>query len=475
MTSLPDLPAEILLQIISYFMTPVPLSQEPFWDRGITPHTLLSPNGNTREQRKLQGEQAWMAKSLSLVCQRMRAVFLPFVWSRFDCSNLIALRELRNACASERELGSYVQHLDLQLGVSEVLFSLDVFSSQLAAVWPRLTSLHSLTLTLSPNNPCQSWLAEQLRDVPTLRSLSLRIYGSSLGPHLRTLPQLETLSIEIHPDALGLELISQASDPTPREAYHDWTGLFNDVVEMVEACVKDGDVKVLNLFVHWTMVHSFYRHVEKSPSLSSLLALVQNSNQNTSVALGPSIRQFVPSNLNNLSRLSLTLESQMGAGPFLRAAGGLPITDLALTSYDMSLLSGTVFRDFCATFGKLRSLRLKLRNPSIGVGGGGGPIEDEFIDQNAFVQGLASLKNLEAYKGPVLLRRRILDRRSSKGAAQESLDEVIRALRESGALSPDFLLQLHVWLNGVYGPKEFWTIPHEPVKLGDWKSEFTRA
>lgn len=79
--------------------------------------------------------------------------------------------------------------------------------------------------------------------------------------------------------------------------------------------------------------------------------------------------------------MSLTLESQMGTGPFLRAASGLPITDLALTLYDLNLLAGTAFKDFCSTFGKLRNLRLKLRNPAIGVGDGGAPVTETAVDQ----------------------------------------------------------------------------------------------
>lgn len=277
------------------------------------------------------------------------------------------------------------RHLDLKISLSSASPSSDLLSSQLSAVWPRLSSLRSLTLTFSPDHPCQQWLVDQLRDVPTLRSLSLRIFGSGLGPHLRSLPQLNHLFVEIHPpDGREQMSLPEFEDPTPREAYHNWTGLFNDVVETVDSCVKEGNVKNLGLFVHWTMVHSFYRHAESSPSLSSLLALPHNSDRDSGIRPGPSIKQLTPSNLAGLSRLSLTLESQMGTRPFLRAVRGLPITDLALTSYDLSLLSGTVFKDFCATFGKLKRLRLKLRDPSIGVGRGG-PATEGFINQVSYI------------------------------------------------------------------------------------------
>ena len=108
-TNLPDLPSEILLQILSYCMMPVPLIQQAFWSPYITPQILLSSNNASVEPSKQRGEQVRMAKILSLVCRRTWSVFMPLVWSWFGCSNPVALMNLTNACEGERELGGYVQ------------------------------------------------------------------------------------------------------------------------------------------------------------------------------------------------------------------------------------------------------------------------------------------------------------------------------------------------------------------------------
>ncbi|KAF8608057.1 hypothetical protein BDV93DRAFT_519128 [Ceratobasidium sp. AG-I] len=458
--TLPDLPSELLLQILSYCITPTPLSRQPFWLLDITPHVLLSPYNNTTEPNEQRLEQVQMAKSLSLVCRRTWSVFVPFVWSCFCCSNPVAFTDLMNACASERDLGSYIQHLDLRLQFLERLLPTDTLCFQLAAVWPKLTSLRSLTLALTPNYPCPYWLAEELRDIPTLQSLHLIIRGSRLGTQLRALPLLEALFVEVQPPVIK---------PNSNTAYPDLTGLFNNAVEMFDACVEAGNVKHLGLFVHGKLTSSFYQHFGKSTRPPNLSAPIQIPDPGHNVAPILSIKQLIPSNLSSLSRLSLTLESHRGTEAFLRAAGGLPITDLALRSYDWSLLSGTVFRDFCATFSKLRRLRLKLWRAINGVGE---PVANGFIDQDAFVQGLTSLKCLEAFKGPVLLRGRtiggLLD-----GAAQKSLHEVVSALKGSGTLSPDLMLHWHLLFDEGNGPRQAHWVPDEPVRLGDWKTAYT--
>ncbi|KAF8608054.1 hypothetical protein BDV93DRAFT_519125 [Ceratobasidium sp. AG-I] len=461
MANLLDLPPEILLQIFSCLMTPVPLSQRPFWLLDITAHALSSPNSSTGEPIAQRREQVRVAKSLGLVCRKAWAVFTPFVWSRFDCSREVNLMDLKNACASKRDLGSYIQHLELKLQEFEALFPPDELPPSFAAIWPYLTSLHSLTLMLSSDSPCPIWLAEQLRDIATLRSLHLHIYGPDLGPHLRALLQIEALFIEIHPsDIFRNSHLPNFKDRTSNEVHRDWARPFDEVAEMVSVCVKDGSLKQLGLFVHKDKVDSYYRYLEEVPSLSGLLSSVQISDP------GPSIKKFIPSSLGSLSRLSLTLKSRRGTEPFLRAVSGLPITDLALWTNDWSLLSGPIFRDFCTTFRRLRRLRLKLTMALTGVGE---PVANGFVDQDAFVQGLTSLKYLEAFKGPVMLRRRNLGR-SLRDDAEESLDELMLALKGSGTLSPDLLLQLHLCLDGEQGPRQFCVVPAEPARLGDWET-----
>ena len=85
------------------------------------------------------------------------------------------------------------------------------------------------------------------------------------------------------------------------------------------------------------------------------------------------------------------------------------------------------------------------------------------------MQGLVSLRYLEAFKGPVMLRRRD-EEEPLHSAAKESLNEVMLALKNAGTLSPNLLLQWHLCLDGELGPQQFWVVPYEPVKLGDWNS-----
>ncbi|KAF8598250.1 hypothetical protein BDV93DRAFT_609947 [Ceratobasidium sp. AG-I] len=470
--TLSDLPSEILLLIFSFCITPTPLGQQPFWLRDIPSHVLVSPYNNTVGPSEQRGEQVRIAKILSLVCRRTWTVFMPVIWSWFHCSNLGNMIALDNACASDRELGSCVQYLELKLRNLGVSGLPDMLSFGIEPIWPKLTSLHSLTLTLSPNIPCPQRLAEQLQNTPTLRSLHLRVYGFNFGPHLRALPQLEALFIDVcPPNTYGQTPLLPPVFTTSYPADYTWTGVFNDVVEMVDACIKAGNLKRLGLFVHREMTDAFYQHIAKSPSLSNLLASVHILDPHPGVALGPSIKQLIPPNFSNLSRLSMTLESRTGTETFLRAVGGLPITDLALTSYDWTLLSGASFRAFCATFAKLRRFRLKLWKVSDVVGE---PVANGFIDQDAFVQGLASLRYLESFKGPVLLRGRSVGG-SLCDAAQRSLDEVVSALKNSGTLSLDVLLHWDLLFDEGNGPRRSHWAPDEPARLGDWKTASTEA
>ena len=90
------------------------------------------------------------------------------------------------------------------------------------------------------------------------------------------------------------------------------------------------------------------------------------------------------------------------------------------------------------------------------------------------MQGMASLKSLEAFKGPVLFRRRYIGE-SVYDDARKSLDEVVVALRASGTLSPDLMLKWHMCFDEGYGPAQLDVVPVEPVRLGDWKFASTRA
>ncbi|KAG8716385.1 hypothetical protein FRC09_015826 [Ceratobasidium sp. 395] len=191
------------------------------------------------------------------------------------------------------------------------------------------------------------------------------------------------------------------------------------------------------------MVHSFYKHMKQRSSEPSGANYIDTSS------------------LNSLSRLSLTLESQMGTRSFMDAAGGLPLTDLALTAYDLSLLNGTVFRVFCSTFPELRRLRVNLRTPSITVGDGIGSMAEGFANEDEFIKGLTSLRHLEAYKGPVLFQRQksVEAHHSLSSQVKISLARLLRSLRATGMTRPRALFQWHVWLDGVHGPKQYMMLP----------------
>ncbi|KAG8686331.1 hypothetical protein FRC08_012564 [Ceratobasidium sp. 394] len=236
-----------------------------------------------------------------------------------------------------------------------------------------------------------------------------------------------------------------------RAVYHDWTDLFNDVLELIEANSTGRHPKKMTWFIFWTMVHSFYRHMNRHAPIS------------------PKIKHIDLASLENLSRLSLTLESQMGTRPFLDAVGGLPLTDLAFTAYDHSLLNGTVFRVFCGTFPKLRRLRIKLRMPSITVEGGSGNMAEGSINEDEFIKGITSLRHLEAYKGPILFQRQnsVEAHHPLRAQVKASLVRLLRALRATGAVNPEALFQWHVWSDGRFGPKEYMVLPDAgPEALG---------
>ena len=90
------------------------------------------------------------------------------------------------------------------------------------------------------------------------------------------------------------------------------------------------------------------------------------------------------------------------------------------------------------------------------------------------MQGLVSLRHLEAFKGPVLFRRQGA-RGSSYNIARKCLDEVVLSLRMSGTLSPDLLVQWNMCFDEGSGPKQLEVVPTEPVRLGDWKFVPTRV
>ncbi|KAG9084619.1 hypothetical protein FRC07_013594 [Ceratobasidium sp. 392] len=181
------------------------------------------------------------------------------------------------------------------------------------------------------------------------------------------------------------------------------------------------------------------------------------------------IKYINSSSLQSLSRISLTLESQMGTRPFLDAVGELPLTDLAFAAYDLSLLNGIVFRVFCNAFPELRRLRIKLRLPSITVGDGTGSMAEGLVNEEEFIKGLTSLRQLEAYKGPILFQRQksVEARHPLRSQVRESVTRLLQRLRAVGTLGPETQLQWHVWLDGVYGPKEYTTLPDGgPEELG---------
>ncbi|KAG9126069.1 hypothetical protein FRC07_005047 [Ceratobasidium sp. 392] len=199
------------------------------------------------------------------------------------------------------------------------------------------------------------------------------------------------------------------------------------------------------------MVHSFYKHMKQRTLIPS------------------KIKYINPCSLQSLSRLSLTLESQMGTRPFLDAVGELPLTDLAFAAYDLSLLNGIVFRVFCSAFPELRRLRIKLRLPSITVGDGTGSMAEGLVNEGEFIKGLTSLRHLEAYKGPILFQRQksVEAHHPLRSQVRESLARLFQGIRAASTLSPKTLFQWHVWLDGVYGPKEYTTLPDGgPEELG---------
>ncbi|CEL61553.1 hypothetical protein RSOLAG1IB_10116 [Rhizoctonia solani AG-1 IB] len=104
-----------------------------------------------------------------------------------------------------------------------------------------------------------------------------------------------------------------------------------------------------------------------------------------------------------MTSLSISLESQLGTESFTRALSGMPITDLALVLYDHALLSATEFEKLCMAFRGLRRLKLKLRAPSITVGGG---LPGQFsADIEPISRGLSSLPYLNSYRGPLMIKR----------------------------------------------------------------------
>ncbi|KAG8773534.1 hypothetical protein FRC12_002485 [Ceratobasidium sp. 428] len=337
--------------------------------------------------------------------------------------------------------------MSLRLQITDKSLPTDLLPNRFEAIWPRLTSLRSLTLVFTSASSCPAWLAGQLQSISTLQTLRLCIFGNSLGPHLRAPSQLQNLHIEIHPPDLDGRISHWAAPNEPvevsREAYHDWTDLFNDVSDLINENCSGYDLKRITWFIHWTMVHSFYKHMKQRSS-------------------EPSMTKYINASfLNSLSHLSLTLESQMGTRPFLDAVGGLPLTDLAFTAYDLSLLNGTVFRVFCSTFPELRRLRVSLRAPSITVEDGIGSMAEGFANEDEFIKGLISLRHLRAYKGPILFQRQnsVEAHHPLRSQLTVSLARLLRLLRETGMISPRTLFQWHVWSDGVYGPKQYMILP----------------
>ncbi|CAE6434519.1 unnamed protein product [Rhizoctonia solani] len=425
MVNLPDLPAEIILQILSYFGPP---TIDPFWQRGITPQTLIPFSLSL--DKKSRATQIENAKRLGL--------------------------NLLNVCNSNAGLASYIQELAIQLPY----IPLDELESQLKQIWPHLTSLQTLTLTLTPACGCPSWLVTQLKSIPSLQTLCLRVMGDCIGPHFRELPNIRNLYIEIYPPDIedretdplgpGPPMEPGAREEVSREVYHNWSTLFNDLMALIESCKN---VIRMGWYIHWTMAHAFYRHTSYQGGGAP----------NASGPLIKRISVFSPF----LTSLSLSLESQLGTEPFIRALGGLPITDLALVSYDHLLLIGTEFEKFCKAFGKLRRLKLKLRAPSITVGGSS---SSQFpIDMEPIVRGLSSLPYIRSYRGPILIKRPPTT--PSRGSsirieAETALIELANQLTIKG-ISPDTLFQWSVWVDGQYGPKEFDMVPKDGPKRLD--------
>ncbi|QRV83848.1 F-box-like domain protein [Ceratobasidium sp. AG-Ba] len=344
--------------------------------------------------------------------------------------------------------------MDIRLSFSKPTQPPSFVSAQLEAIWPHLTSLSSLTLILTSASSCPEWLVKLLEATPTLQTLRLCVFGSSFGPYLRALPQLQNLYLEIHPPDIEGNLTQWIASDEPihvqRAFYHNWTDLFNDVSEFIDLNTTKGNLRQITWFIYWTMVHSFYSHMTRRNAEPS------------------NVKYINPSNLKSLSRLALTLESQMGTRPFLDAVQGLPLTDLAFTSYGLSLLNGTAFREFCNTFPQLRRLRIKLKTPSHTIGDHTGSIPEGSVNEEEFVKGLASLGYLQAYRGPVLFQRQSAMEtfRSANAQGNEAVVKLKRRLQAAG-VNPSVMFQWHVWLDGAYGPKEYMTLPAEgPEILG---------
>ncbi|CCO35866.1 O-methylsterigmatocystin oxidoreductase Short=OMST oxidoreductase [Rhizoctonia solani AG-1 IB] len=189
--------------------------------------------------------------------------------------------------------------------------------------------------------------------------------------------------MEDHADPLGPgpALGPTTQDSVNRELYHNWSTLFNDLAELIDSCKN---VTRLSWHVHWTMVHAFYRHTSFEGTPSPAIKRIST---------------FPPF----MTSLSISLESQLGTESFTRALSGMPITDLALVLYDHALLSATEFEKLCMAFRGLRRLKLKLRAPSITVGGG---LPGQFsADIEPISRGLSSLPYLNSYRGPLMIKR----------------------------------------------------------------------
>ncbi|KEP50810.1 F-box-like domain protein [Rhizoctonia solani 123E] len=457
MVNLPDLPAEIILQILSHFG---PSTIDLFWHRGITHQTLIPFSFSL--DNKSRAEQIENAKRLALVCKQLRPVCASIVWMRLECNPIMGLKNLFNICKSKHRLAGYVQELVLQLPY----LPLDELEAQLKDIWPHLTTLHTLTLTLTSAHGCPSWLVAHLKSIPNLHTLRLRVMGDSIGPHLRQLSNIRNLYIEIYPPDIedrdadplgpGPPLEPAAREGVSRDIYHSWFTLFNDLMDLIDSCK---DIVRMGWHVHWTMAHAFYRHVSSKSEIPN--------NPSLSIRRISVLPPF-------LTSLSVSLESQLGTESFVRALSGLPITDLALVSYDHMLLLGAEFEKFCKAFGHLRRLRLKLRAPSITVGGGSPkqfPIDMEYI-----ARGLSSLSHLRSYRGPIVIKRpepmsppvasSILIRKEAKS----TLIDLANRLEVKG-VSSDTLFQWSVWVDGKYGPKEFEMVPNDGPRRLDQMSE----
>ncbi|CUA77866.1 hypothetical protein RSOLAG22IIIB_06839 [Rhizoctonia solani] len=224
----------------------------------------------------------------------------------------------------------------------------------------------------------------------------------------------------------------------------------------IESCEN---VVRMGWHIHWTMVHAFYQHANAksvAPNSSSLHV--------RQISVLPPF----------LTSLSISLESQLGTEPCVRALSGLPITDLALVSYDHLLLLGPEFEKFCKAFGNLKRLRLKLRAPSITVNGSSP--EQSLIDTESIARGLSSLPHLRSYRGPIVIKRpeptdpRVASSALIQKTVKATLVELAGRLEAKG-VSPDVLFQWCMWVDGKYGPKEFEMVPQDGPRRLDRMNE----